>query len=277
MATYVLVHGAFGGGWEWTPVARQLRALGHQVFTPTLTGTGERAHLGSAQVVGLSTHVQDVAGLIEFEDLHDVILCGVGYGGVPITSAADRMATRIGLLVYIDGLVPYDGESTLDLLPEDFAGYVRANLDEFGESWRVPTLVDPLPPSGWQFEGQRAAHAARLREQPVMTLAEPIYLTSALEYVPRAYIRCTLRPDFAEPLETDPVRLMAWRAKANGWEYRELAAHHDPHLTEPVSTATELSLLAARVPERQPAERDSFPAQTVRLRTSLEAQNWAWN
>src|SRR3954466_725867 len=119
MSTFVVVHGGFGGGWEWTPVARRLRARGHHVVTPTLTGMGERAHLAGVDVT-IDTHVQDIAAVIEMEDLTDVVLCGHSYGGVPVTGAADRVPERLRLLIYIDALVPRDGESALNLLPEWF-------------------------------------------------------------------------------------------------------------------------------------------------------------
>ena len=100
MSIFVIVHGGFGGGWEWTPVAQLLRERGHSVFTPTLTGMGERSHLGPR--VGLSTHIEDIVAVLEFEDLHNVVLCGASYGGMPITGAVDRASERIALLVYID-------------------------------------------------------------------------------------------------------------------------------------------------------------------------------
>ncbi len=92
---FVIVHGAWGGGWEWSPVARLLRERGHEVFTPTLTGMGERAHLGWGGRVGLATHVEDIVAVLEFENLSDVVLCGASYGGMPVTGAADRAAGRI--------------------------------------------------------------------------------------------------------------------------------------------------------------------------------------
>ncbi len=90
MATIVIVHGGFGGGWEWTPVAQTLRESGHVVFTPTLSGMGERSHLGPG--LGLGTHIEDVVAVLEFKDLHDVVLCGASYGGMAVTGAADRVA-----------------------------------------------------------------------------------------------------------------------------------------------------------------------------------------
>jgi pimeloyl-ACP methyl ester carboxylesterase len=117
IATFVIVHGGWGGGWEWATVARVLRERGHEVFTPTLTGMGERAHLGRLEV-GLATHVEDVVAVLELEDLHDVVLCGHSYGGMPVSGGADLASERIRLVIYIDALVPCDGQSAFDLLPE---------------------------------------------------------------------------------------------------------------------------------------------------------------
>jgi pimeloyl-ACP methyl ester carboxylesterase len=125
MSTFVIVHGAWGGGWEWSPVADILRGSGHRVFTPTLSGMGERAHLAVKNPIGLSTHIADIVSLVQFERLRDVIPCGASYGGMPATGAADQQSDRVRLLVYVDGLVPVDGRSALDLLPQDFAGEVR--------------------------------------------------------------------------------------------------------------------------------------------------------
>ena len=90
MTTFVIVHGAWGGGWEWSPVADILRRHGHRAFTPTLTGMGERAHLSHGEPVGLGTLVDDIVAVLEFERLRDVVLCGASYGGMPATGAADR-------------------------------------------------------------------------------------------------------------------------------------------------------------------------------------------
>ena len=154
MATFVIVHGGFGGGWEWTPVALALRVQGHIVFTPTLTGMGERGHLGPD--VGLATHVKDVVAVLEFEDLDEVILCGASYGGMAVTGAADRVADRIRLIAYVDALVPADGQSALDLLPEWFGDMVRAAADDLGHGWvSIPPAL--LPPEGLIAEKDRGA------------------------------------------------------------------------------------------------------------------------
>ena len=237
VSIFVIVHGGFGGGWEWTPVAQLLRERGHVVFTPTLTGMGERSHLGPR--VGLGTHIDDLVAVLEFEDLHDVVLCGASYGGMPVTGAADRAPERIALLIYVDALVPVDGQSGIDLLPEGFGALVRAAADEHGHGWvAIPDAV--LPPEGLIADELRARYVARLRDQPVATFTEPIHLAGASSDVRRAFIRCT-----GGELDVggDPIEPMAARARAEGWLYRELSAPHDPHLFDPTATAAMLDEL----------------------------------
>ncbi|MEP6665369.1 MAG: alpha/beta hydrolase [Nocardioidaceae bacterium] len=274
MATFVIVHGGFGGGWEWSPVARLLRGLGHEVYTPTLTGMGERTHLASTQVVGLSTHVQDVVGLLEFENLHDVVLCGAGFGGMAVTCAADRVAHRVGLVMYVDALVPHDRESALDLLPPEFSDFVRSSLAEYGETWRIPTMVDPVPPGSFS-RIEEPAYIARLRDHPVMTLVEPIYLTGAIDHLPRAFVRC-IREEPLDEHDVDPIEAIAMRAHDAGWHYRELMAPHDPHLSHPNATARLMADLAVNVRDKLPSSFAHFPTQPSRGRR-WDTQNWAWS
>jgi len=231
MASFLIVHGGFGGGWEWTEVATHLRSQGHTVFTPTLTGMGERSHLGPE--VGLATHVEDVIAMIEFEGLWDLVLCGASYGGMAITGAADRAADRIELVVYVDALVPRDGQAGLDLLPKAFGDMVRARADKHGHGW-VPVPEAVLPPRGLIPEEKRAAYIARLRPQPVASFTESVHLTGAIDQLPRAFVRCT---GTALDVSGDPIAPMAARAQAEGWLYRELVAPHDPHLFDPTGTA----------------------------------------
>ena len=170
MSIFVIVHGGFGGGWEWTPVAQLLRERGHSVFTPTLTGMGERSHLGPR--VGLSTHIEDIVAVLEFEDLHNVVLCGASYGGMPITGAADRASERIALLVYIDALVPMDGQSGLDLLPERFGALVRAAADRHGHGW-IAIPDGALPPQGLRVDQT----VARLRREAPRSASGHVHRT----------------------------------------------------------------------------------------------------
>jgi pimeloyl-ACP methyl ester carboxylesterase len=238
------VHGGWGGGWEWTDVASSLRELGHHVFTPTLTGMGERAHLGHPRV-GLSTHVEDVVAVIELEDLQDVVLCAHSYGGMPVTGAADRVSDRVGLVIYVDALVPHDGQSAFDLLPDPFRRLAHASADAQGDGWRVPIPPSLLPPEGWASEDARARYAARLRDQPLATFAEPLRLTGAIDEVSRAFVRCT-GDEIGRELGGDPIAPAAAHARREGWLYRELLAPHDPQLTDPVGTAAVLHELGTR-------------------------------
>ena len=137
MATYVLVHGGWDGGWAWRSVARELQAAGHEVFTPTLTGSGERVHLASPEI-DLETHILDIVNVLHYENLHDVILVGISGGGMAITGAAERVPERIGHLIYLDAFAPQDGQSLGDLLgPTMLAAFEQA-AQAYGDGWRVP-------------------------------------------------------------------------------------------------------------------------------------------
>lgn len=243
MPIFVIVHGGWGGGWEWTAVARSLRGMGHDVWTPTLTGMGERAHLGRADVVRLTTHVQDVVAVLEQEDLCDVVLCGHSYGGVPVTGAADRVPDRVRRIVYVDALVPRHGQSALDLLPTSFGDLVRAA----GTGGRIPIPPELLPPEGLIAPADHASYIRRLRDQPAATFADAIALTGAVDGLPRAFVRCS-GGQFDEEVAGDPVAPCAARARAEGWTYREVAAPHDPQLVHPALTAAVLDELAVLSP-----------------------------
>lgn len=231
MTNIVIVHGGFGGGWEWTDVARALRARGHEVFTPTLSGMGERHHLGPE--ITLAHQVEDLVGLLTMEDLSDVVLCGASYGAMSVGWAADRLPERIAAVVSIDGLVPQNGESGLDLLPAAFGAMVRAAADSRGHGW-VPVPDAVLPPADLIAGERRARYVARLRPQPVATFTQPVVLTGAVDRLPRVYVRCTLG---SVDVGGDPIQPVAARAKEQGWAYQELPAPHDPHLFDPDATA----------------------------------------
>src|SRR5262245_30690572 len=127
MTSLVLVHGGWEAGWCWRKVVPLLRDAGHEVFAPTLTGLGERKHLASPEV-GLDTHVQDIVGVLESEELDEVILVGHSYGGMVIAGVAERVPERLAQLVYLDAFVPEDGQSTLDLLPPEYQRDMTARV-----------------------------------------------------------------------------------------------------------------------------------------------------
>src|SRR5215218_9299337 len=137
MATYVLVPGGWSGGWQLRAVATYLRADGHQVFTPTLTGLGERVHLAHPDVT-LETHIQDIVNVIRFEDLSDVILVGYSYSGMVTTAVADRIPERLAHLIYVDAYVPNDGQSLADILGPQVMSMLREYADQYGDGWRLP-------------------------------------------------------------------------------------------------------------------------------------------
>ena len=231
MATFVIVHGGWGGGWEWTPVARMLRERGHDVFTPTLTGLGERAHLGSD--IDLSDHIDDVLAVFTFEELRDVVLCGHSYGGMVVTGVADRVPDLVRLLVYLDAFVPNDGQALQDLLPKEFKDSLLRTAKERGDR-RIPIPSELLPPEGGIPDAVRTRYITRTRPHPAATLTEPIRLSGAVTGLPRAFVRCTgeLDPD------NDLMGPFARRALTEGWLYRELGTAHDLQLLDPEGTAT---------------------------------------
>ncbi len=176
MATYVLVHGAFEAGWYWRPVARELRAAGHEVFTPSLTGLGERKHLMSP-TVDLDTHIADVLGVIVSEELDDVVLAGHSYGGMVISGAADRAGERVTSLVYLDAFVPEDGEAVFDLVLPERRAPLETAAREGGEGWRIP----PPPASDWGVtDPDLRAWLDRLSvDHPLAAMTQPIRLAGA--------------------------------------------------------------------------------------------------
>lgn len=226
MANYVLVGGAWTGGWIWKDVAVRLRAAGHLVYTPTLTGLGEREHLATPDI-DLETHVQDVVNVLEFEDLTDVTLVGHSYSGFVVTGVADRVPDRITSLVYVAASVPDDGATLLDEFDEEGREQVRAIIDEYGDGWRLPLVPLARDMAGDVSDRAWDWFMARAVPQPARTFDQPLRLVSgAFEELPRTYIRCTgdLSPEEAVP--------PAARSDSS-WRYYELPTGHWPMLTMP--------------------------------------------
>ena len=137
MATYVLVPGAWLGGWAWRDVAARLRAAEHDVYPITLTGLGERVHLARPEI-DLETHIADVVNTITWNDLDDVILAGHSYAGTVVTGVADRIAERLSQLVYVDSAPLSDGMAMVDLYPPDALAALQQTVEESGEGWLFP-------------------------------------------------------------------------------------------------------------------------------------------
>ncbi|HEX6068979.1 MAG TPA: alpha/beta fold hydrolase [Longimicrobiaceae bacterium] len=225
MATFVIVHGWWSGGWIFQPIARLLRASGHEVFTPTVTGVGERVHLASPQV-DLETHVQDIVNVLEFEDLHDVVLVGYSYGGMVVTVAADRVPERISRLVYLDAFVPRNGESLADLMPE-LTEQMEEVAREVGEGWRVPR-TPPHP---------------RKTAQPIAGFRQKVRLCSpAAAALPRTYVLFSANTFPHAPV----MRRMAERATRAGWQVIDLPLDHIAPETHPTELAELLEGIVRR-------------------------------
>lgn len=190
MATFALVHGMWHGGWCWRTVARALRAAGHEVYTPTLTGLGERSHLLSP-MAGVNLHVEDVVNVLRFEDLNDAILVGHSYGGMVITGVAGRVPERLATLVYIDAYVPRDGESMLSLREPDANRQLLAQVRDAGAGWRMPP--PPVENFHLQTDDGRSWVQQHLCEAAFAAYTEPLRV--AREWTgPRVYIRAQDHP-----------------------------------------------------------------------------------
>jgi pimeloyl-ACP methyl ester carboxylesterase len=230
MAAILIVHGAFGGGWEWREVARLLRARGHEVFTPSLTGFGERVHLATPET-GLETHIQDILNVLRYEDLHRVVLAGQSYGGMIVTGVASRMPERLAHLVYLNALVPEDGQSVRDLTPPAFWQRFAAVARTDGEGWRIP-----VPP--FEDDPQIAAFArGRYVATPLRPFTEPIHLGSMPESLRRTYIWCTQDQAGLSGVP-DLMRPFAERARHDRrWRFHVLNAIPDAYITMPQAVA----------------------------------------
>ena len=147
MTTFVLVHGGWTGGWRWQHARRSLTAAGHEVFTPTLTGMGERVHLAQPGI-DLQTHILDVVNVLEAEDLRDTVLAGHSYGGMVITGVAERVPERLAHLVYLDAFLPQDGETLLDLLQPQARQITDDALHRSPDGWRIPRADRLSTPHG---------------------------------------------------------------------------------------------------------------------------------
>ena len=229
MAIFVVAHGAWSAGWAWKKMRPLMRAAGHEFWTPTYTGVGERAHLAHPDI-DLDTHIRDVVAVLEFEDLRNVVLIGHSYGGMVATGVADRARERIAQLIYLDAFAPEDGRSLLDHVGEH--GKKMRQVAEDG--WRVP--ANPMPPDTAPADVEWAA--PKRMPQPIKTISSPIQL-SGKELPPRSYIYCRRTPP------GDPFRQFAERAQREGWPYFELDASHNPHITMPEELAALLNRIVA--------------------------------
>lgn len=232
MATFVLVHGAWHGGWCWDRVAPLLRTAGHTVHAPTLTGLSERAHLLSP-MVGLDTHVEDVVRAIDVLGLTDVVLVGHSYAGQVITAVTDRRPDVVAKRIYLDAFVGEDGENAVSLLPESVAHHWSEAAAGPGFGWLVP--VRKLEVLGVTLQADIDWLTPRLTPHPWKTYTDPLRLSGAVERVPAAFIECV---DWMRVFQAQ-----ADRARAKGWPVVDLATGHEAMVTAPKELAGVLDTL----------------------------------
>lgn len=224
MATFVLVHGAWQGGWGYAKVARLLRQQGHDVFQVTLTGLGERSHLAHPGIT-LSTHITDVVNTFEYEDLTDVILVGHSYGGMVITGVSAKVAERIRTLVYLDAFLPADGQALWDIVPDDGKAF-------YIDSQRTTPGMVPFIGLARRQELMDAAELRRRRidMHPLLTLTEAVQLDGSEQQIKhRTYILATQKPGFQrfyDAVKDQP-----------GWKTRTIDTGHVVMLEDPEGLA----------------------------------------
>jgi pimeloyl-ACP methyl ester carboxylesterase len=231
MACFVLVHGAWGGSYGFRAVRGLLRAEGHEVLTPSLTGIGERAHLTGPHV-DLSLHVLDVVNAVRYDDVDDLVLLGFSYGGMVVTGALAQIGERVRELVYLDAFVPADGDS-VDTLT---GGTLAAAASDIGAPWLIPAA-----PREFEDPAVAAWSNPRRVAQPLGTFTEPVRLATPLEGWPfgRTYIRASASADGA--MFEDAAR----HARENpAWNYHEIPTTHMVPENRPAELAALLLPLA---------------------------------
>jgi pimeloyl-ACP methyl ester carboxylesterase len=220
----VLVHGAWHGSWCWKRVEARLLAAGHTVFAPTLTGLAERAHLLSPQV-NLTTHIEDVASVLEFEELSGAVLVGHSYGGLVVSGVASRLPKRIGRLVYLDAFVPAHGQTGFDLMKPAYAASWKKKA---AGTFKVPPMLDAKA-MGVTDAVDAAWVDRKLTPHPLASFEEKLELdAAALGRLPRAYLRCAGFPGFGPTAE---------RVRKEGFEVKELPCGHDAMIAAPEALA----------------------------------------
>ncbi len=237
MGAFVLVHGTGHGGWCWRFIAPLLRAAGHEVYTPTLTGLGASSHLShEVNRISLATHVQDVSNTLFYEDLSGVVLVGHSYAGMVITGVAAKESKRLAQLVYLDAYLPLEGENEISLWPPDQLERYHADLASGKRFREIPlSLLGITEPKMSQWVQERLTlHPYSTYEDP------PASGTPESASVPRTYIHCTVGPlaSWTEPFAT--------RARKLGWNVQTMATGHDVMITHPNELAKNLLRIAGK-------------------------------
>lgn len=247
MATLVLVPGMWLGGWAWHDVAETLRSAGHVVYPVTLTGLGERVHLGGPQV-NLDTHIADVVNLLRYEALRDVLLVGHSFGGAVITGVADQAPERIARLVYVDTWPLPDGVAQIDLNPPQAREAQEQQVVTQGEGWRLPLPAWEELDQGNELRGLGEAERRLMRDravdQPFGTVTQPVRLTNpARAALPKTAIWCSMTVEEVQEMIVAYPTLCSELATP-GWHVIELPTGHWPMFSRPRDLADLLGSLA---------------------------------
>jgi pimeloyl-ACP methyl ester carboxylesterase len=237
MATFLIAHGAWGGGWSWGRLRAPLRDAGHVLFTPTYAGLGDRSHLANPSI-DLETHIGDIAAVFTFEDLRDVTLVGHSYGGMVATGVADRVPDRIARIVYLDAFVPRDGESVLDIHGPESAAQIRERARVAGGGWAIPP--SPLAPDVSAADSEWLT--PRRKPQPLRTFEQKINLSGNRPDLPRSYIYCTRK----DPGDVFARFAAEARRGGDGWRYLEIDSGHTPNVTAPSAVAAILGEIISK-------------------------------
>jgi len=218
MTTFVCCHGAWGGGWNWKRVAQILRAQGHEVFTPTYTGQGERSHLLSPEI-DLSTHITDIRNVIKYERLDDFVLVGHSYGGMVVTGVADAEWQKISRLIYLDAFLPKAGQSLNDLTGPGRAEAVMEIVRTRGDGWKFPRPEGSISPN--MPAEDREWIASLTGPQPIKTMTQPVPgSNNHLRIAHKVYVLCT------ENKNSNFHNFAAWTRQQPDWRTLELPTHH---------------------------------------------------
>ncbi|MCX2481536.1 alpha/beta fold hydrolase [Pedobacter sp. MC2016-15] len=232
---FVLVHGAFHGGWCWQRVSRELKAKGDSVYTPTLSGLAEKKSQLTDKI-DLNTHINDIVDFMVSKDLHNVILVGHSYAGAVIAGVADRIPERLSQLVFLDAMLVKNGQSALDVSPDDIRVYFIKASNDNDQGLSIPFFTSDF--FGVTEVADMKWVNQQLTNQPFRTFSQALILKNPYgNHLPLTYIACT------QP-ELRAIQQFADTAKSSrGWKYLELKTGHDAMITEPVKLSEMLQSL----------------------------------
>jgi pimeloyl-ACP methyl ester carboxylesterase len=261
MTPYVLVGGGWLGGWCWQGVARRLREEGYDAYPVTLTGLGERVHLASPQV-DLETHITDVVNLIQFEDLHGVVLLGHSYAGLEVTGVVDQVPERISQLVYLDTRSIPNGSALIETFPSEARRHIERQVEELGGGWRFPMPPRKELATYGSLEGlddvQLELLCSRAVDQPFGSFTQPLRLENpAREALPKVGILCSFSLEEARAIIDNGKPVFSEMASPT-WRFVELPTGHYPMFSRPHDLAEVLLDLPSAASTQDDSERGNL-------------------